>query len=63
MNEIGARIREVRMEKGMTQAQLAEQSGLCRSYIMSIEAGQRNPTVKTVAAIAEALGISVKDLI
>lgn len=63
MNEIGARIREVRMEKGMTQAQLAERSGLCRSYIMSIEAGQRNPTVKTVTAIAEALGVSVKELV
>lgn len=63
MQEIGSRIREIRKEKGLTQAQLAEKSGLCRPYIVDLEAGRRNHTTKTLAAIAEACGVSVKDLV
>lgn len=63
MQEIGTRIRAIRKEKGLTQAQLVEKSGLCRSYIVDLEAGRRNPTIQTLAAIAEACGVSVKDLV
>ena len=40
------RLREIRAEKGLSQAELAEMVGVSRNTISSIETGQFNPTVK-----------------
>ena len=40
------RIKEVRMEKGLSQAELAEMVGVSRNTISSIETGQYSPTAK-----------------
>ena len=44
-----------RAELGITQADLAEQSGTDRSYIGQVERGERNPTLDVVKRLAEAL--------
>lgn len=44
-----------RMEQGITQAQLAERSGLKQSAIARIERGKVNPTLDTVLKLAAAL--------
>ena len=56
MQTIGDQIRTLREVLGMTQAQLAERSGLAQSMIAGIESGQRsNPSLATINKLAEAL--------
>lgn len=52
----------MRMEKGMTQEQLAEKMGTKRSNISRLEAGENVsfPTLKTISKYAEALGYKIK---
>lgn len=59
--ELGARIRAVRRERGLTQAELAGPE-LSESYVSLIESGKRQPGRRTLSAIAERLGMSVDEL-
>jgi transcriptional regulator with XRE-family HTH domain len=59
---LGGTIKKKRTEKGLTQAQLAEKSGLQQSHISRLEAGRYSPSWKTLGKIAEALGIEIGDL-
>ena len=49
--------------KGWSKAQLAEKSGLSQTYIGELEAGKKQPTVRTVNKLAKALGVTVEALI
>lgn len=53
---ISARIRSAREAAGMTQEQLAKESGLQQSHISRLEKGEHSPTSKTLSKIAMALG-------
>lgn len=57
----GLKLKMKRMEKGLTQQQLAEKLGLHRQYITAIEKGRRKPSVATLERIANELDCSVKD--
>lgn len=50
-------LREFRRKAKMTQAKLAERSGVSQGYIAHIESGRRVPSVKTAKKIADVLGI------
>ncbi|MDI1437627.1 helix-turn-helix domain-containing protein [Polyangium sorediatum] len=54
---VGARVRELRLHRGITQAQLAEASGLSRGYLSSIERARVNATMIPVYRIAAALDV------
>lgn len=54
---VGRNVRRTRIEKGLTQEELAERAGTSQFYVSSLEAGRRNPTVVTVATLAQALGV------
>jgi len=56
---IGARIAELRRERGMSQAQLAEAAGLRQSNVSRIEAGKYATTLDILTNIAQALGCKV----
>jgi transcriptional regulator with XRE-family HTH domain len=56
------RLRELREERGFSQCSLAEESGVGRSTIAALEAGQRGAHPTTVHALARALGVTVPDL-
>ena len=58
---LGQRIEELRKEKGLTQEELAEKSGLHRAYFWDIENG-RNISIKTAYNVARALGIKLSEL-
>jgi transcriptional regulator with XRE-family HTH domain len=58
----GRRVRELRMAREMSQEELAERSGLHRTYISSLERGQRNVGLDNVHALAQALGVHPGDL-
>tara|TARA_B100000678_G_scaffold291620_1_gene309912 strand:+ start:9340 stop:9549 length:210 start_codon:yes stop_codon:yes gene_type:complete len=59
----GARVRALREEKGWSQEELADRSGLHRTYISSVERGIRNPTITVVEQIAAALTFSMSELV
>lgn len=56
-------IRHSRKEKGITQEQLAKISGLSRSSIINFETGRRDPRVKDLKKIAQALNVPIKQLL
>jgi XRE family transcriptional regulator, aerobic/anaerobic benzoate catabolism transcriptional regulator len=60
---VGRLLRSERAKRGMTRRQLAEQSGTSERYLAQIEGGQGNPSVIVLKAIAEALDLSIVDLL
>jgi len=58
----GARVRELREQRGLSQERLAALSGLHRTYIGSVERAERNPTLKTMAKLAYALDMPLAEL-
>ena len=58
-NGIGATIKAMRKVRGLTQAQLASAAGLERTSVTNIELGNQMLNVKTINAIAAALGYEV----
>ena len=53
---VGANIRRLRKAKGLTQEQLAHESGVAMRYVAGVERGEENPSLKFLVKIAEALG-------
>lgn len=60
--KVGLNIKLARTKAGLKQEELAEKSDLSRDTIGSIERGEKSPTVATVGAIADALGIEIYKL-
>lgn len=58
----GDMIRKYRKEKGLTQKQLGDLCGIADSNIRKYESGKQNPKIKTLQRIADALSISIYDL-
>lgn len=55
----GRRLKELRVQKGLSQETLALMAGLDRTYIPSIEKGERNVSIRVVEKLAKALGVPV----
>ncbi|SNT63342.1 Transcriptional regulator, contains XRE-family HTH domain [Asanoa hainanensis] len=62
MPPIGERLRQARLDRGMTVRGLARVVDTSASLISQIETGKSNPSVSTLYAITAALGISVEDI-
>jgi putative transcriptional regulator len=60
--EIENRVKLARVEKDLTQEQLADLVGVTRQTIGLIEAGKYNPTLKLCLVLAKATGKSLDDL-
>jgi transcriptional regulator with XRE-family HTH domain len=61
---IGARIRELRQETGLTLEKLAYESEVgSKGFLSDVEKGLARPTVETLAAIAERLEVKLLDLV
>ena len=54
-------LRKVRLERGMTQNELAKHAEVCRQNISNIECGLTHPSIYTAKKIAKALGFSWED--
>ena len=59
---LGHVIREARGDSRISQEELGLRTGVHRNYIGGIERGERNPSVTTVATLAEALGVRMSEL-
>lgn len=58
---IGFRLRELRVEKGLSQEKFSFECGLDRTYIASIQQGKRNVSIVNIEKISNALGMRVSD--
>ncbi|WP_058867015.1 helix-turn-helix domain-containing protein [Chloracidobacterium thermophilum] len=58
----GARVRELRLSKGYSQESFAAKCGLDRTYIGGIERGERNLALRNIENIAQALDMSLSEL-
>ncbi len=59
----GEKIKRIRRERDVSQEQLAEQASVDPKTIIQIEKGKRNPTLKTLQKIANALKMPVEHLL
>jgi len=59
----GLALREQRERKGLSQERLAELAGLHRTYVGSVERGERNISIRNILTLAQALEISASHLI
>ena len=59
----GHNVRRIRKEAGLSQEELAYRAKLHRTYISSIERGERNVSVENIFAIADALKVPPGDLL
>lgn len=60
---LGRRIREERVKAGLSIQQLADLAGLTKAYIVRVEAETANPSMDVVARIADALDLTIADLV
>ncbi|HYH21713.1 MAG TPA: helix-turn-helix transcriptional regulator [Azospirillum sp.] len=60
---LASNVRRIRVEAGLSQEELAFRSGLHRTYISSVERGQRNVSLENIFLIAGALGVPASDLL
>jgi putative transcriptional regulator len=59
---MGKMVRQIRLAKGLSQAELARRCDLSREYINKIEAGKYDPPLSTINALAKALGVTARRL-
>jgi len=59
---VGKRVRFFREQDGLTQAELAEKTGLSDNFIGLIERGIKHPTLETLNKIASALEVNLSEL-
>jgi len=57
------RLKRLRAQRKMSQAGLAEKSGVSREYIARLELGQQDPTLGTMEKLAKALRVKVRELV
>ena len=60
--QFGARIAELRKQLNISQEELAERCGVHRTYIGSIERGEKSPTLNTIEKFARGLNVELIDL-
>lgn len=60
---MGRNVRDYRKQRGLSREQLALDAGMKRSYVSDLERGERNPSVRALGRLAEALRVSPADLL
>lgn len=65
---LGRNVARLRTSRGLSQFQLAKdlgskKTGITQGYVSELEAGKKNPTLTTMEALAEALGVHVAELL
>jgi transcriptional regulator with XRE-family HTH domain len=55
--ELGAKLKEIRRSRGVTLQQIADQTGLSKSFVSQIETGAANPSIGSLKKITDVLGV------
>jgi len=61
-SKVGKRIKEIREQKNISQKDLSFSADIDRSYIASVESGQRNISIVNLEKIANALDVTLSEL-
>jgi len=56
-------IRKFRQERGLSQEELAEEAELHRTYVGSVERGERNVSIDNMERLANALGVKLREML
>ena len=59
--KFGARVKEIRLKKGFSQEALANEAGIDRTYMTSVENGKRNISIQNIEKIITALNVSFSE--
>ena len=62
LERFGERVRELRSDQGYSQESFAHEVGIDRTYIGGVERGERNLALRNIERIANALGVTLSDL-
>jgi transcriptional regulator with XRE-family HTH domain len=62
LKRFGDRLRSIRTRKGISQEKLAEIAGVHRTFVSSVERGERNISLLNIARLAKALEVSLARL-
>ena len=57
------KLKEFRMQMGLSQEELADVAGLHRTYVGSVERGERNISIDNIERLASALGVTIQELL
>ncbi len=60
--QLGACIRTLRQQTGLSQVEFGEKCGFYQTYLSRVENGKANPTINALEVVANALGMTVFDL-
>lgn len=60
---LGRAVRAIRAERGISQVQLAANTGFVQAWISHVERGRRNPSWSNVVRLAVGLGVSTSELV
>lgn len=60
---VGARVREARLRRGLTQEELAFEARIDLTYVGGIERGRRNPSLLVLVRLAAALAVEPSELL
>lgn len=63
LNQFGAKVSELRLKNGISQEELAELAGLHRTYVGSVERGERNISLINLSRLSIALGVKRSSLL
>ncbi|HEY0188034.1 MAG TPA: helix-turn-helix transcriptional regulator [Cellulomonas sp.] len=54
---VGRSVRRIRLDRGLSQEELADELGVHRTYMGGVERGERNLTLRSVERLARGLGV------
>ena len=61
--QLGERVKEIRIQKGLTQTELANKIGKDHPSINKLENGKVNPSYYFLYEVAQGLGVDIKELV
>ena len=62
LSAFGNHLRSLRKQAGLSQEETAHRAGIHVTYLSGVERGLRNPTIRNVRRLAQALGVPTKEL-
>lgn len=63
LQKFGTRLRELRLAREVSQEKLADDAGLHRTYVSSVERGERNISLLNIERLSIALGVAPAELL
>jgi len=62
LSGFGSYLRSLRTKAGLSQEELADRAGIHVTYLSGVERGLRNPSIRNVRRLAQAMGIQTREL-